>query len=79
MIIQQQSVNDIPLKRVPFPGRMKTQAPVSLGKCTEIPTLKGVLCTYLKADVLAQASISVLIFSAPFHTYLCRNPEMRLY
>lgn len=46
MIIQQQSVNDIPLKRVPFPGRMKTQAPVSLGKCTEIPTLKG-FCAHI--------------------------------
>lgn len=62
IIIQQQSVNDIPLKRVPFPGRRKTRTPVSLGKRTEIRTLKRFLCTDLKADVPAEASASAFIF-----------------
>lgn len=61
IITQQQSVNDIPLKRVPFVGRMKTQALVSLGKCKERLTLKEFLCTDLKADMLAEASMSVFI------------------
>lgn len=44
MITQQQSVNDVPLQRVPFPGRMKALTPVSPAACTEIPTVNGFLC-----------------------------------